>query len=220
MSAWKGEWENAIIGKQLGSVQEETLAVSATGIIVDNQHNRPLILQERRHRLTEEEHRQEKSPGRRVFLERKVKTRAGITSMEVVRIRRVFIDILPYVKISDLNRDANSATHPAAKQLDERMPQQTPTPMPTPVTPTQIQRAHSFRTPTDVRAKQWRFQIVSLKIQANNRRRRRRKKKKKSALFPREPRPLLFAFQPKNAWLTWSSNRRTDASEFRMIQCS
>ena len=46
-----------------------------------------------------------------------------------------------------------------------------------PVTPTQIQRAHSFRTPTDVRAKQWRFQIVSLKIQANNRWRRRRKKK-------------------------------------------
>ena len=35
MSALTGKWENAIIGKQLDSVQEKTLAVSATEVIVD-----------------------------------------------------------------------------------------------------------------------------------------------------------------------------------------
>ena len=54
MSAWKGEWENAISGKQMDSVRKETLAASATEIIVDNEHNRPLLLRMRRHRLTEE----------------------------------------------------------------------------------------------------------------------------------------------------------------------
>ena len=38
----------------MDSVQEETLAVFATELIVDNEHNRPLLLQRRRHRLTEE----------------------------------------------------------------------------------------------------------------------------------------------------------------------
>ena len=33
----------AINGKQMVSVQEETLAVSAMEIVVDNQHNRPLL---------------------------------------------------------------------------------------------------------------------------------------------------------------------------------
>ena len=53
-SALKGKWENADNGKQMDSVQEETLAVSATGVTVDNKHNRPLLLQRRRHRLMEE----------------------------------------------------------------------------------------------------------------------------------------------------------------------
>ena len=38
-----------------------------------------------------------------------VKDRARITSKEIVRIRRLTADILPYVKITTLNRDANSA---------------------------------------------------------------------------------------------------------------
>ena len=54
-SAKKGEWENAFSGKQMDSVQEETLAVSATEIIVNSQHNRPSLLQRRKHRLTEED---------------------------------------------------------------------------------------------------------------------------------------------------------------------
>ena len=40
MSAWRGEWENVIGGKQMDSCQEETLAVLATEVIVDNEHNR------------------------------------------------------------------------------------------------------------------------------------------------------------------------------------
>ena len=48
-------WENVISGQHVDSVQEETLAVSATGMIVDNEHNRPLLLQRRRHRFTEED---------------------------------------------------------------------------------------------------------------------------------------------------------------------
>ena len=53
-SAGKGEWEHVISGKQMDSVQEECLAVSATGTIVDNKHYHPLLLHRRRHRLTEE----------------------------------------------------------------------------------------------------------------------------------------------------------------------
>ena len=41
-------------GEQTDSVQEEAVAVFATEVLVDNEHNRPLLLQERRHRLTEE----------------------------------------------------------------------------------------------------------------------------------------------------------------------
>ena len=39
--------------RKQNSVQEETLVVSATGIIVDSQHNRLLLLQDRRHKMTE-----------------------------------------------------------------------------------------------------------------------------------------------------------------------
>ena len=52
-SASRGKWENAIGGKQTDSVQEETLAVSATDPIVDRKHNRPLLLQKRGHRPEE-----------------------------------------------------------------------------------------------------------------------------------------------------------------------
>ena len=38
-STLKGGWEKAINGKQMDSVQEESEAVSATGVIVDKKHN-------------------------------------------------------------------------------------------------------------------------------------------------------------------------------------
>ena len=41
-------------GKQLDSVQEETPVVSATEVIVDRKHNRPLLLQKGRHGMTKE----------------------------------------------------------------------------------------------------------------------------------------------------------------------
>ena len=69
-----------------------------------------LALKRRRNRLTERRPSTEKSPGEVVFLERKVKERTKNTIKEVVRIRRVIVGILPYVKITNLNRNANSAT--------------------------------------------------------------------------------------------------------------
>ena len=45
--------ENAISGKQKDSVQEETVAVSATmGVNVKSQHQRPLLLQGREQKKT------------------------------------------------------------------------------------------------------------------------------------------------------------------------
>ena len=62
-SAWTGEWENVVSGKQMDSVQEEALAVFASEVIVDDEHNHPLLLQRRRHRLTEESLRKAVAPG-------------------------------------------------------------------------------------------------------------------------------------------------------------
>ena len=75
MSALKGNQETAIGGKPVYSVQEETSAVSATEIIVDNQHNRPLLLHDRRHKMTEEDLRKETLLGELVSPEREVKDR-------------------------------------------------------------------------------------------------------------------------------------------------
>ena len=58
-SALRGEWENAINGKQSDSVQQETLADSVTekhrktGAVADKRDNRPLLRQKRGHRLTD-----------------------------------------------------------------------------------------------------------------------------------------------------------------------
>ena len=55
-SALKGEVENAISGKHKDSVQKETPAVCATETIcVERQHQRPLLFQGRRHKMTEED---------------------------------------------------------------------------------------------------------------------------------------------------------------------
>ena len=59
----------------MDSVQGETLAVSATGIVVDNKHNSLLLLQRHRHRLTDEDFRKALAPGEKVLLEGKVKKR-------------------------------------------------------------------------------------------------------------------------------------------------
>ena len=53
-SALKEKEENALSGRRTDSVQDETPVVSTTGLSLVKDHNNPLLLQERRHRLTEE----------------------------------------------------------------------------------------------------------------------------------------------------------------------
>ena len=99
-------WSRVRKGKQKDGFWMEMLAVSVTGPIVERQRNRPPVLQERR---LKEDLRNEKGPVGAVHLERKDKDRARIAWKETVRIRCVIIGILPYVKITNLNRDAHSA---------------------------------------------------------------------------------------------------------------
>ena len=54
MSALKEKWVTAFKGRRTVSVQEDIPVLSTTGLILVNEHNHPLLLQERRHRLTEE----------------------------------------------------------------------------------------------------------------------------------------------------------------------
>ena len=111
MSAWKGEWENVVSGKHMESVQEETLAVLATEVIVDNEHNRSLLLRRRRHRLAKEDLRKAKPPRESSPSRKKSQRPCKNTAKEIVRIRRVIIGILPYVTITNLYRDVNAATN-------------------------------------------------------------------------------------------------------------
>ena len=79
-------------GEQTDSVQEETVAIFSTEVIVDNEHNRPLLLQERRHRLTEE------SPRKRV---KNLQRNLYQSVMSLLASSRTS-------KITSLNRDAKS----------------------------------------------------------------------------------------------------------------
>ena len=106
----EGNQENAISRKQEDSGQKEMLAASATtSLSVERKHNRPLLLQGRRHKMTEENFRKGSLPQAVVFLEGAIKKRAHITSMETCRIRHVTIGILPFVQATNLNQDANTA---------------------------------------------------------------------------------------------------------------
>ena len=55
--------------------------------------------------------------GEKVFLEEEAGKRAQVTPKEIARIRHVIIGILPYVKITNLNRDAKSATNVCSDTL-------------------------------------------------------------------------------------------------------
>ena len=68
-----------------------------------------LELPDRRHKMTGENLRKEVLPEAANLQEGDNKRRAKITLKETVRLRRVIIGILSYVKITNLNRDANSA---------------------------------------------------------------------------------------------------------------
>ena len=87
------------------SAQREMLVAAVImKVIVDN---RPLLLQDRRYKMTGKVLRKGNLPAAVVPLERDIKDVSEITSIETVRIGHVIIDILPCVKIT-LNRDANS----------------------------------------------------------------------------------------------------------------
>ena len=102
-SALTGKWENASSGRRQDSAQEETRAVSATHPISrSKRHKHPHGLQQRRHRLTNEGLFEVTVPEEVALLEGKVKERAKKSSKELVRIRRVIIGFLSYVKITNL----------------------------------------------------------------------------------------------------------------------
>ena len=88
------------------TVHEETLAVSATEVIVEKEFNRALLLQMRSHKLTEENPRKVLVPVEKALLEEKAESRAKKSSNESVRTHRVIIGTLPYVKITSLRQDA------------------------------------------------------------------------------------------------------------------
>ena len=91
----------------MDSVQKETPAVTATKTLsVEKQNNRPLLLGDRRHRLTEEDLRKALAPGEVAVHPEKIRKRANVTSKNIARIRRVVIGILPYVEMTKLNREA------------------------------------------------------------------------------------------------------------------
>ena len=76
----------------------------ATEVIVVNEQSRPLLLRRRRHKLTEESLREASAPGENVSLEGKVRK----ACKDYLRVNS---GILPYVKITNLNRHVNSATN-------------------------------------------------------------------------------------------------------------
>ena len=110
-SSLRGKWQNAISGKQLDSVQEETNVASASEVIVDRKHNRPFPLQKRRHGLTEENLERFWSQERKSFWKKGPESTQYFSSKESARILRVIFGILPYVLITSLNRNANMATN-------------------------------------------------------------------------------------------------------------
>ena len=75
-----------------------------------NEHNRPLLLRRRRHRLTEESLRKALALGEKSLWQERPESVHQVTTKELARIRRVILGILPYVKVTSLNRDANLAT--------------------------------------------------------------------------------------------------------------
>ena len=61
--------------------------------------------------MTEEDLRKALAQEEKVLVEGKVRKRAKVASKEVAQIRRVIVGILTYDKITDLNRNASSATN-------------------------------------------------------------------------------------------------------------
>ena len=91
MSTLKGNKEIAISGKHKDSVQRKMLVASATTkVSVEKEHNRPLLLKDRTHKMTGHVLRKGDLPEAVV-----IKERAEIPLVKAVRIRHVINGILP-----------------------------------------------------------------------------------------------------------------------------
>ena len=95
MPAQKRQWENAISGKQLDDVRNETHAVSVkiphlkADARWDKKNNRRVLHWQRRNRLTERYHPKVQAAEERALLEQEAEFRAEILWEESVRIRHV-----------------------------------------------------------------------------------------------------------------------------------
>ena len=124
MSVLKGNKEKAINGMRKDSAPRETLAGSATmRRSVQKQHNRPLLLQNRRLNATGTFLWKGKLSEAAVFPERDLEDRAKATSVEIVRISHVIFGIFPNVNVTIQKRDANSvaSAHSGTKRLTVRL---------------------------------------------------------------------------------------------------
>ena len=102
----RGNWENAISGKQLDNVRKETHVVSVM--------NKPLetvaeFTDEKDNRLNEREKNPQKIQAT-VMKALQIKGAKFIADTEIVIILHVVIGILPYVKTTSLRVDASMAT--------------------------------------------------------------------------------------------------------------
>ena len=101
----------------MDSVRKETHVVSVviehleTDAISGKKDSRPLLHQERRHRLTERNHQKVEVAEEKVLLEPEAEIRADISLGESVRTRHEIIGTLPCVSITSLNQDVNMATN-------------------------------------------------------------------------------------------------------------
>ena len=110
-SAWRGEWENAISGKQMDNVRKDIHVVSVTNPHLetdareDEKNNRPLQRLKRRHRLTGRYPPKVQAVKVKAFLGREAEYHAMIFIEESVRVRLVTCGTLPCVAITSLNPD-------------------------------------------------------------------------------------------------------------------
>ena len=94
-------------GRRTDSVQKKILAVFTTGLIPVKEHNHPLLLRERRHRLTEESLTDMAVQEEKVLQDWKAKDRVKKSSEESARNLHVIYGTLQYAWITSLNLDAS-----------------------------------------------------------------------------------------------------------------
>ena len=109
LSAVRGSKESAVNGKQRNSAQEETHVVFTTmRTNVESQRAHHLLLQNRRRKAMGKTFEKDSLSEVGVRLGRDLEDRAKTASVGNARTSRVSFGILPCVRSTKLNRDANS----------------------------------------------------------------------------------------------------------------